>query len=260
MSTNTCCMELNQTPAPSFSSVSLYHLYQRFPFGFTDSFTECSLQQLPLPEGNMHRSAGCLVPRWMKAQVLQGSSTLQSCVTGFKWKVLQLPASLPCHLKVLLHLWTAVFLLLDHWMWLSSCGVKISTVLCNSDGKNMTVKRLGWAQAAPDRKEKGCNLNRGKRNKQNPILCYMGGQVQSPSWCFYFYRFIHEYLRKEANSNGISAEYIHQRATGKVLPHPRWDRSGNQKHNTLSFHLFFYRKAMSQKPGLLNYCCPLDIR
>lgn len=110
----------------------------------------------------------------MTAQALQGSSTTQSCITGFKWKALQLPASLPRRLKVLLRMWAAVFLLLDHWAWFSSCGCEDQYFLWNSGGKNVTVKRLGWIQAAPDRKEKGYNLNKGEKKKptKNYVVFY----------------------------------------------------------------------------------------
>lgn len=110
----------------------------------------------------------------MTAQALQGSSTTQSCITGFRWKALQLPASLPRCLKVLLRMWAAVFLLLDHWAWFSSCGCEDQYFLWNSGGKNVTVKRLGWIQAAPDRKEKGYNLNKGEKKKptKNYVVFY----------------------------------------------------------------------------------------
>lgn len=55
------------------------------------------------------------------------------------------------------------------------------------------------------------------------------------------------YGKKQTNSNWISAEDIHQKATGKILPHPCLDRSSNQKRSALIPSLVFLKESNVSK-------------
>lgn len=55
------------------------------------------------------------------------------------------------------------------------------------------------------------------------------------------------YGKKQTNSNWIFAEDIHQKATGKILPHPCLDRSSNQKRSALIPSLVFLKESNVSK-------------